>query len=1187
MTATEIPFYVTGGTLPRDAASYVRRKADHDLLEALRAGEFCYVLTSRQMGKSSLMVQTASRLREEGIAVAALDLTAVGQNLTPDQWYGGLLERIGRQLQLEEELDRFWQSNERLGPLQRMLAGVRDVVLLNCPGRVVFFIDEIDVVRSLPFSTDEFFAAIRECYNQRSDDPEFARLTFCLLGVAAPSDLIRDTRMTPFNIGRRIELNDFTPEEAAPLASGLSLDLSLAIVERTLEISIPNTKHSTLNPQLASLNSQLSTRNSQRLLDRILYWTGGHPYLTQRLCRTVAERMNGAGHSANGLVDKVCEELFLSGRAREKDDNLLFVRDRMLRSEDDRASLLDLYGQVRAGKRLRDDEANPLINVLQLSGICRAENGILQVRNSIYARVFDRNWVLANVPGAEMRRQRLAFRRGVLRTAGVAIVIVTVTSLLAIRAVQSSAEARRAQRDSESATREALKQASAARHATAEKQNALVATAHERDEASRARRSAVESARTADEAKMRALLAAAGERKQQQEAHRQTRIARTESESTRRYLYIADMNLAQQAWESGNIGRALELLEAQRPAQSKKDLRGFEWRLLWQFCQSGDKCTLQGHKDVVSWACLAPDGRTLATSSFDKTIKLWDVRTRRELATLSANSGWVTSVAFSPDGTSLVSTHWDGKAILWDVATRKPRKSVKAPLSLASTAFSPLGDKVILGELDGTVGFWDLRSNALRTYHNHAGPIMSLAFTKDGRTLASGSTDNKVKLWNPVDETVIGTLNGHTGEVWRVAFSADGRTLASGSKDKSIILWDVAAQRRIGSLEGHADMVAGLAFSPDGKSLASGSFDHTVKLWDLAERSVRFTFIGHTKEAGCVLFTADGGTLISASLDKTVKFWNANATSTVDTLRGHTEDIMAMVISPDDRLLVTASKDKTVRVYEMATRKLLAVLKGHDGQINAAAFSPDGKTLATGDTERKVKLWDMPSLKEIETIPFIRPVNCLTFSPDGKWMAVGIDKKLILWDVTARRVVRELRGHTDIVQTAVFTKDGKTLVSGGWDGAVRVWGLGATQSQAVISADEGHVNALALSPDGRTLASAGIDSIVKLWDMADHRHIGNLKGHKSFITSIAFSPSGKTLASGGMDNLTKLWNFDTRLEVATLRGHTERVWSVAFSQDDRTLATSSWDNTVHLYNAASPNQSRSQGRRTAGQTTGR
>ncbi len=389
-------FYVTGGTLPVDAPSYVARQADDALYKSLMNGEFCYILTARQMGKSSLMVRTAIRLRKNHCAVVVLDLTALGQNLTPAQWYRGLLERMGRQLNCEEAVENHWNRMVTASPLQHFLSTLEAVILPSNTGHLVFFIDEIDIVRSLPFPTDEFFAAIRSCYNRRAMDPAFSRITFCLLGVAAPADLIDDAHTTPFNIGHRIDLEDFRPEEAALLTKGLT---------------------------------KLG-RDGPQLMRRVLYWTSGHPYLTQHMCREIANKPNV---DTKADVDRLCEVLFLSQTAREINDNLSFVRNSLLKSTKDPASLLNLYQEVlvKPGK-VRPNETDPTVSTLRLSGIVRTARGCLEVRNRIYRRVFDRHWIQSQMPGAEVRRQKVAFRRGILRATTVFVTVITTILLLFI-----------------------------------------------------------------------------------------------------------------------------------------------------------------------------------------------------------------------------------------------------------------------------------------------------------------------------------------------------------------------------------------------------------------------------------------------------------------------------------------------------------------------------------------------------------------------------------------------------------------------------------------------------------------------------------------------------------------------------------------------------------------------------------
>jgi hypothetical protein len=394
-------FFVAGGNLAPDAPCYVLRQADDALRAALQAREFSYVLDTRQVGKSSLMVRAAAQLRRDQVRVAILDLTGVGQNVSPEQWYSGLLAQLGAAIELEDALEDFCDSHPQLGPAQRFFAAIRDVALAAAPSPLTLFVDEIDAVRSLPFPTDEFFAGVRACYNRRSDDPELKRLTICLLGSATPDSLVRDARVTPFNIGQRIVPTDFTLLEARPLAEGFG-------------------------------------DGGMHAIERILYWTDGHPYLTQRLCQAVAE----VGHCDNGSVDRAVARLFFHESAREEETNLSFVQRRVLEGGDDVTALLDLYRRARR-REIKEEPGSPLGAILKLSGIVRSVRGQLRVRNRIYARVFDEAWINRSIPDGERRRQRAAFLRGLLPTATVGLVGLAATGLLTFRSINAEKEATR------------------------------------------------------------------------------------------------------------------------------------------------------------------------------------------------------------------------------------------------------------------------------------------------------------------------------------------------------------------------------------------------------------------------------------------------------------------------------------------------------------------------------------------------------------------------------------------------------------------------------------------------------------------------------------------------------------------------------------------------------------------------
>ncbi len=177
-----------------------------EICRSLLEGEFCYVVVGQNLSIPSLVPLLVKRLSEVGRSVAALDLAALAQDSTPERWYGAMLKRLANQLRLEKEANAFWADKNHLSPLQRFFGAIRSVLLAQCEGPLVIIVESLDAVRRLPFSTDEFLAAIRACYNARSEEPILGRLTFCLLGMTPPTSLLRDPRTTPFNIGRRVDL---------------------------------------------------------------------------------------------------------------------------------------------------------------------------------------------------------------------------------------------------------------------------------------------------------------------------------------------------------------------------------------------------------------------------------------------------------------------------------------------------------------------------------------------------------------------------------------------------------------------------------------------------------------------------------------------------------------------------------------------------------------------------------------------------------------------------------------------------------------------------------------------------------------------------------------------------------------------------------------------------------------------
>ncbi|MGW0734398.1 nSTAND1 domain-containing NTPase [Streptomyces sp. NPDC002851] len=578
---------------------------------------------------------------------------------------------------------------------------------------------------------------------------------------------------------------------------------------------------------------------------------------------------------------------------------------------------------------------------------------------------------------------------------------------------------------------------------------------------------------------------------------------------------------------------------------------------------------LLGHTGAVYLTSFSPNGQLLATASYDRTVRLWDVSDRSRPKPLgkplTGHTSWVSTAVFSPDGTTLASASDDGTIRLWDV--RDPRHP------------RPLG-KPLTG---------------------HDGTVYLLAFSPDGRTLASASEDRTVGLWDVHDPSrpkVLDALKGHTAAVRSVAFSPDGKTLAAGADNGAIRLWKLAGQRDPKPIDtvltGHRGTVHSVAFAPDGRTLASGGSDETLRLWNVADprdaQSIGEPLAGHTGPIWSVAFNPDGTMLAAGSADSTASLWNVrdreHPSQVGEPLAGGSGEMYAIGFSPDGRTLATGSGDNKVRLWSIPTSDMI-------GRIGA--FRPDGKVLATVARDHMVRMWNVarPHRPVSLSGPFKQgdeDVHTLVFSPDGRTLAVLTSGAVQLWDVTkpTRPVPYgqpvELGTRFAGPHALAFSPDGRTLATAQTDRTVQLWN--ATDPSrlvplgAPLTGHTGYVNSLVFSTDGRSLASGSADGTIRLWNVTDPRHAARLgkplTGHLGPINTLAFRPDGHTLASGSDDGTVRLWNVTdprkaTRLG-PRLTGHTDAVVSLTFSKDGRTLASGANDNRVRLWDVAQPSR---------------
>ena len=665
-------------------------------------------------------------------------------------------------------------------------------------------------------------------------------------------------------------------------------------------------------------------------------------------------------------------------------------------------------------------------------------------------------------------------------------------------------------------------------------------------------------------------------------AERHRHEAEENQESLRRYLYAADMPLAQKAYQRNNVAQVQQLLSRHIPERGEEDLRGFPWYFLDQLTKA-ERLKLSGHQGDVYTVLYSLDGKMLFSSGKDGTVRLWDAADGRALCVLAAHQREINSIALSPDGSQLASASDDQTVRIWNVprALAEPIDSNQASqiesvdtiefsLSPRAIAFSPDGRSLAVSA-GHSIDFFTLPDRKPQLSVETTEAATSLDFSLDGKYLF-GSYGTTVRKWDAVTGQELAVSGEHSPGVVTIAKSHDGRHLVSATTPGQIGWWDADTLAGNPDWKRQLGRVDAVAFSPDDKLLAIGGGKPELEIWNLASDQQLATLRGHTGAIWSTAFSPAGAEVATCSADGTVRVWEARSTNPRLLNSDQGPSYFALAFSPDGRILAAGRATGQIELWDWANSKQLLTLstQGHaDNQATstllgafALAFSHDGRQLAATVGAGFVQLWEVSSGKLIDELVGSRVPGGLSFSPDGRHLAVGASHPQFgdcarVWDLAAREATLPMPQLSGVAELQFLPRTPLLASISTRNRTVQLLQSTTLQAEYGLSFGPTAMACATVSADGQLCATGGdgIDRTVRIWDMTSGECLASLVGHEADICNLMFLPDGRTLASASADGTVRLWDLYSGQESVVLSAGTPG-WrcACATTSDGRALA---------------------------------